>query len=365
MFCSVLQVYMAGAQGPAENLSMLDHMLGARHQMGTLLGFNSYAAFKAADGTLAGMSGTAQCSSGASRPLGYPVCHSSWPVQTCNGTVQTTIADHVAASIFLWSHLRVSHQGASQLSCVASCCFVPVCALTGSPDAAEAFLVSLAEGCRDQAGEELEALTQLKRKHTGNAGAHFRCASSAPAVRALASHARLFCALLLRTCFLLCAILLHTRTCCVHMPMHLPRTCMPGVRSLTARHCCAAAAGAALQPWDQEFYTRQLSSSEPHVKATTSAAPYLQLGSVLAGLSQLLQQLLGLQLQLQPLQPGEGWAPGVLKLSVTCQELGPLGVLYLDLLTRPGKPGASGILYPLRCGRQLPGGCCELLLMSG
>lgn len=91
------------------------------------------------------------------------------------------------------------------------------------------------------------------------------------------------------------------------------------------------------------------------MKATTSAAPYLQLGSVLAGLSQLLQQLLGLQLQLQPLQPGEGWAPGVLKLSVSCQELGPLGVLYLDLLTRPGKPGASGILYPLRCGRQLSG----------
>jgi Zn-dependent oligopeptidase len=48
------QVYMAGAQGPAENLSMLDHMLAARHQLGTLLGFRSYAAFKAADGTLAG-----------------------------------------------------------------------------------------------------------------------------------------------------------------------------------------------------------------------------------------------------------------------------------------------------------------------
>lgn len=116
------------------------------------------------------------------------------------------------------------------------------------------------------------------------------------------------------------------------------------------------AAGAVLQPWDQEFYTRQLSSSKPHVKATTAAAAYLQLGSVITGLSQLLQQLLGLQLELQPLQPGEGWASGVLKLAVTCQESGPLGVLYLDLLARQGKPGASGILYPLRCGRQLPGG---------
>jgi intermediate peptidase len=112
---------------------------------------------------------------------------------------------------------------------------------------------------------------------------------------------------------------------------------------------------AVLQPWDQELYTRQLSTSKTHVKASTAAAPYLQLGSILQGLSQLLQQLLGLQLQLQPLQPGEGWAPGVLKVAVSCQDLGQLGVLYLDLLTRPGKPGASGILYPLRCGRQLPG----------
>jgi len=48
------QVYLAGAKGPAENLALLDHMLSARHQLGTLLGFESYAAFKAADATLAG-----------------------------------------------------------------------------------------------------------------------------------------------------------------------------------------------------------------------------------------------------------------------------------------------------------------------
>lgn len=118
---------------------------------------------------------------------------------------------------------------------------------------------------------------------------------------------------------------------------------------------CSACVGAFLQPWDQEFYTRQLSSTEPHIKAITAAAPYLQLGSVLRGLSKLLQQLMGLQLQVQPLLPGEGWAPGVLKIAVTCRDLGPLGVLYLDMLTRPGKPGASGILYPLRCGRELAG----------
>lgn len=120
-------------------------------------------------------------------------------------------------------------------------------------------------------------------------------------------------------------------------------------------HCPHTTTGAVLQPWDQEFYTRQLAASKPYVKALTAASPYLQLGSVLQGLNHLLTQLMGLQLQQQPLQPGEGWAPGVVKLGVSCQELGPLGVLYLDLVARPGKPGASGILYPLRCGRQLAG----------
>lgn len=119
--------------------------------------------------------------------------------------------------------------------------------------------------------------------------------------------------------------------------------------------CVIRPAGAVLHPWDQEFYTRQLAATKPHMQAAAAAAPYLQLGSVLSGLDQLLQQLMGLRLQQQPLSAGEGWAPGVLKLAVSCEELGPLGVLYLDLLVRPGKVGASGILYPLRCGRALPG----------
>lgn len=50
----------------------------------------------------------------------------------------------------------------------------------------------------------------------------------------------------------------------------------------------------------------------------------------------------------------------MLKYSVICGELGPLGVLYLDLLARPGKVPSSGILYPVRCGRELTG---ERLMM--
>jgi Zn-dependent oligopeptidase len=66
-----------------------------------------------------------------------------------------------------------------------------------------------------------------------------------------------------------------------------------------------------LQPWDQDFYTRQLALSRPgHADAAAAAAPYLRLGSVLQGLSALLQQLMGLSLQQRQLGPGEGWGAG-------------------------------------------------------
>jgi hypothetical protein len=49
-----LQVYLAGASSPRANLVLLDHILSTRHELARLLGFDSYAAFKAADDTLAG-----------------------------------------------------------------------------------------------------------------------------------------------------------------------------------------------------------------------------------------------------------------------------------------------------------------------
>lgn len=187
-------------------------------------------------------------------------------------------------------------------------------------------------------------------------------------------------------------------------PQPLPRAPAAGCLLPAPMH-----AAAVLQPWDQEFYSRQLAASQPATAAAAAAAPYLQLSSVLAGLSELLTQLMGLRLVQQPLPPGEAWAPGaagaagaavvvvavpacwcsrlracvlcellltrscfqlshpliapssaahvtgLLKFAVECRQEGRLGVLYLDLCGRPGKVPSSGILYPLRCGRQLPG----------
>jgi hypothetical protein len=54
---------------------------------------------------------------------------------------------------------------------------------------------------------------------------------------------------------------------------------------------------------------------------------------------------------------------GLLKYEVVCGQLGVLGVIYLDLVARPGKVPSSGILYPVRCGRELPGERRLLLLL--
>jgi hypothetical protein len=53
---------------------------------------------------------------------------------------------------------------------------------------------------------------------------------------------------------------------------------------------------------------------------------------------------------------------GLLKYEVVCSQLGVLGCIYLDLVARPGKVPSSGILYPVRCGRELPGEDLLLLL---
>lgn len=69
-------------------------------------------------------------------------------------------------------------------------------------------------------------------------------------------------------------------------------------------------AGAVFCPWDQDFYSRQAAASAPHHAAASSAGPYLQLSSVLSGLSELLQQLMGLNLKQQQIGSREGWGPG-------------------------------------------------------
>ncbi len=49
-----MQVYVSWSQGPAANVELLEAMLEARHELAVLLGYHSYAAFRADDASLAG-----------------------------------------------------------------------------------------------------------------------------------------------------------------------------------------------------------------------------------------------------------------------------------------------------------------------
>jgi Zn-dependent oligopeptidase len=114
-----------------------------------------------------------------------------------------------------------------------------------------------------------------------------------------------------------------------------------------------------LQPWDLDYYTSQARASLARVGGAAvqpeAAAPYLQVDSVISGLSDLMARTVGIELRPEAVGAGpEGWAPGVRRLAVVDSGGGRLGTLYLDLVAREGKPPGS-VLFPIRCGRRLPG----------
>lgn len=61
---------------------------------------------------------------------------------------------------------------------------------------------------------------------------------------------------------------------------------------------------------------------------------YLKLGSVLEGVSDLMYKVFGVRFTVEPAPTTESWAPNVLKATAWHDDLGPLGTVYLDLLSR-------------------------------
>lgn len=79
---------------------------------------------------------------------------------------------------------------------------------------------------------------------------------------------------------------------------------------------------------NQLFGTPLLSHTHP---MPPHACSYLHLPSVLLGLGELSQAVLGVALSVQPARQSETWAHGVLRCDATHDELGFLGTVYLDL----------------------------------
>ncbi|CAH8591401.1 unnamed protein product [Dicrocoelium dendriticum] len=100
-------------------------------------------------------------------------------------------------------------------------------------------------------------------------------------------------------------------------------------------------AGPRLWPWDVGYSL----SLNRHIALTNELIDYFSLGACMEGVSQLATCLFGLQLRVEPTQPGETWHPQVLKVGVYRTEGGcgqhgseSIGTVYCDLLDRPGKP---------------------------
>eukprot|EP00887_Chlorella_sp_A99_P005743 scaffold1.g5743.t1 len=109
-----------------------------------------------------------------------------------------------------------------------------------------------------------------------------------------------------------------------------------------------------LAPWDRG-YLLGLARAEAAQADLTVLPQHFQLDHVVEGLGRLTRRLMGVALEEVPLQPGEGWAPGVRRLEASHEEEGFLGTIYLDLYRRPHKfPSAAH--FTLRCGRARPGG---------
>lgn len=141
---------------------------------------------------------------------------------------------------------------------------------------------------------------------------------------------------------------------------------------------------AVLRAWDVDYYSARDGGGRGAGAAAAAAAPYLKLRSVLEGLGELVLRVFGVRMRLEPLGPGEAWAPGIVRVGLLNEDDGAgggvvaesggtssspppwrspappapgerLATLYLDLCPRPGKTPGS-VLFPVRCGRVLDGG---------
>ncbi|EFX04017.1 metallopeptidase mip1 [Grosmannia clavigera kw1407] len=127
---------------------------------------------------------------------------------------------------------------------------------------------------------------------------------------------------------------------------------------LIAARASSASAPDILPPWDRDFYMRALRRADdaaaPRQKLLhgTPLSHYFSLGTVMQGLSRLLQRLYGLRLVPRATPPGETWHPDVRRLDVVSDTDGHVAVLYCDLFYRDDK-SPNPAHFTVRCARTI------------
>lgn len=124
-----------------------------------------------------------------------------------------------------------------------------------------------------------------------------------------------------------------------------------------------AAPAARLQPWDRDFYMDKVradmrargDADAPPAASAASADPlaaYFSVGTVMQGLSRLLDRLYGVRFVARDALPGETWHPEVKRLDVVSDAGELLAVLYCDLFYRPQK-SPNPAHFTVRCSREI------------
>ncbi|CUS20673.1 LAQU0S01e12024g1_1 [Lachancea quebecensis] len=108
-----------------------------------------------------------------------------------------------------------------------------------------------------------------------------------------------------------------------------------------------------VRPWDRDFYSA-LNSLQQQRKSLENEQinSYFSLGTVMQGLSDLLEDIYGIRLEPAVAKVGETWSPEVRRINVVSDQEGVIGVVYCDLFERQGKT-SNPAHFTVCCSRQI------------
>lgn len=108
-----------------------------------------------------------------------------------------------------------------------------------------------------------------------------------------------------------------------------------------------------VRPWDRDFYSTLISLQQQRKTLKNEQInSYFSLGTVMQGLSSLLEDIYGIRLEPAVAKVGETWSPEVRRINVVSDQEGVIGVVYCDLFERQGKT-SNPAHFTVCCSRQI------------
>jgi len=124
-----------------------------------------------------------------------------------------------------------------------------------------------------------------------------------------------------------------------------------GEHAVLQKYASASLGGKDIFTWDKAYLMARARGQECNFDST-AISEFFPLEGVISGIGLLLERVLGLQIHIQDLAPGEAWTNELKKLVVKTRDGEMRGTIYLDLLPRPGKFNHAAH-FVIRCSRML------------